>query len=148
MSVHWSKPVTIISPHVKTLEEKTDSLIKNYKAEGYPEDLAIVKVYSIMGLDRNTFVTDPPFFHCRYLYSYLQNDESPAIAELSFQYPGPESNRHEQSSSVFETDASTNSATGANWSAKVIIFVTPQNYDNRFFESNLSGLLIPWTRSI
>ncbi len=42
-----------------------------------------------------------------------------------FMYPGPESNRHEQSSSVFETDASTNSATGANWSAKVIIFVTP-----------------------
>ena len=29
-----------------------------------------------MGLDRDTFVTDPPFFHCRYLSSYLQNDES------------------------------------------------------------------------
>lgn len=47
------KPVTIISPHIKTVEEKTDSLIKSYKAEGYPEDLATVKAYSIMGLDRD-----------------------------------------------------------------------------------------------
>jgi hypothetical protein len=47
------KPVAIISPHVKTVEEKTDSLIKSYKAEGYPEDLATVKAYSIMGLDRD-----------------------------------------------------------------------------------------------
>ena len=47
----------------------------------------------------------------------------PAFSQM---YPGPESNRHEQSSSVFETDASTNSATGAYWSAKVTFFAFPQ----------------------
>jgi hypothetical protein len=64
---------------------------------------------------------------------------NPAIIRL-FMYPGPESNRHEQSSSVFETDASTNSATGANWSAKVIIFVTPHYMIFVFLKVIYSGI--------
>ncbi len=65
--------------------------------------------------------------------TYKQKFPAENSGEFDFWYPGPESNRHEQSSSVFETDASTNSATGANWSAKVIIFVTPHYMEIVFF---------------